>query len=336
MALGFQNLSVTPMIYYKHNDFVRSVHELYQQDGDDRRSAMIALAIMAKSQESDIFNESSIMDKLKTAEIQGISGKLYAIYRLSKSCRLIIAKKNQENIFLFAGNQKIFSEWKANTLQKKLTFDQIKQNSRQLSTIAVEVAATVEMATTEEEYEFNFDDFIKHNPDSVEARIKQAIDVLIIKSSENKASRNQLRKSIQEYRQDIKAYYSLLEHQSPTDYDANLEDETTVASEINSVITTIETKHHVIVTNKVEDAFSLIKSHQLQGGLDATQKLKDEVEFVEMKVKYTMALESLVENMKTGIALSEKTKLINDVVNETLVNDDINTNLIENEENQGV
>jgi hypothetical protein len=276
------------------------------------------------------------MDKLKTAEIQGISGKLYAIYRLSKSCRLIIAKKNQENIFLFAGNQKIFSEWKANTLQKKLTFDQIKQNSRQLSTIAVEVAATVEMATTEEEYEFNFDDFIKHNPDSVEARIKQAIDVLIIKSSENKASRNQLRKSIQEYRQDIKAYYSLLEHQSPTDYDANLEDETTVASEINSVITTIETKHHVIVTNKVEDAFSLIKSHQLQGGLDATQKLKDEVEFVEMKVKYTMALESLVENMKTGIALSEKTKLINDVVNETLVNDDINTNLIENEENQGV
>jgi hypothetical protein len=329
-------MSVTPMIYYKHNNFVRSVHELYQQDGDDRRSAMIALAIMAKSQESDIFKESSIMDKLKTAEIQGVSGKLYAIYRLSKSCRLIIANKNQENILLFAGNQKTFSEWKANTLQKKLTFDQIKQNSRQLSIIAVEVAATVQMAATEEEYEFNFDDFIKHNPDSVEAKIKQAIDTLIIKSSENKASRKNLRKSIQEYRQDIKEYYSLLEHQSPTNYDSTLNDEIAITSEVDNVITTLETKHHVIVTNKVEDAFSLIKSHQLQSGLDATQKLKDEVEFVEMKVKYTMALENLVDNMKIGIALSEKTKLINDVVNENLVKDDIKTNLIENKKNQGV
>jgi hypothetical protein len=276
------------------------------------------------------------MDKLKTAEIQGISGKLYAIYRLSKSCRLIIAKKNQENIFLFAGNQKNFSEWKINTLKNKFTFDQIKHDSRQISTTTIKADKTAEVAVIEEDYEFNFDDFIKHNPDSVEARIKQAIDALIIKSSENKASRNQLRKSIQEYRQDIKEYYSILEHQSPTDYNSSLDDKKTVASEVERVITTIETKHHVIVTNKVEDAFSLIKAHQLQSGLDATQKLKDEVEFVEMKVKYTMALESLVENMKTGIALSEKTKLINDVVNETLVNDDINTNLIENEENQGV
>ena len=315
----FIELSVTPMIYYKHNNFIRSVHELYKQDGDDRHSAMIALAIMAKSQENDIFNESTIMDKLKTAEIQGISGKSYAIYRLSKACRLVVAKKNQENIFLFAGNQKTFSEWKINTLKNKFTFDQIKHDSRQISTTAIKADKIAEVAVIEEDCEFNFDDFIKNNPDSVEAKIKQAIDALIIKSSENKVSRNQLRKSIQEYRQDIKEYYRILEHQSPTDYNSGLEDKKTVASEVEHVITTIETKHHVIVTNKVEDAFSLIKAHQLQSGLDATQKLKDEVEFVEMKVKYTMALESLVENMKTGIALSEKTKLINDVINDKII-----------------
>lgn len=326
------------MIYYKHNNFVPSVHELYQQDGDYRRSAMIALAIMAKSQESDIFNDSIIIDKLSKISSTSILGKhfksdeLYQVYDLPKSCRLVIAHQYQEKILLFVGDTKAFDKWKANTLQTKPTFDQIKHNSRQLSTIAVEATAI----EADEDHEFNFDDFIKHNPDSVEAKIKQAIDALIIKSSENKVSRNQLRKSIQEYRQDIKEYYSILEHQSPTDYNSDLEDKKTVASEVEHVITTIETKHHVIVTNKVEDAFSLIKAHQLQSGLDATQKLKDEVEFVEMKVKYTMALESLVENMKTGIALSEKTKLINDVVNENLVFDDINTNLIENEENQGV
>lgn len=318
------------MIYYKHNNFVRSVHELYQQDGDYRRSAMIALAIMAKSQESDIFNDSLIIDKLNKVSATSISGKLYQVYDLPKSCRLVVANQDQEKILLFVGDTKAFNEWKAHILKEKPNFDKIKHDSRQLSTIAVEVAAT------EENHEFNFDDFIKHNPDSVEAKIKQAIDALIIKSSENKASRKNLRKSIQEYRQDIKAYYSLLEHKSPTDYDANLDDETTVTSEVDNVITTLETKHHVIVTNKVEDAFSLIKAHQLQSGLDATQKLKDEVEFVEMKVKYTMALESLVDNMKTGIALSEKTKLISDVINENLAKDDIKTNFIENEETQGV
>jgi hypothetical protein len=309
------------MIYYKHNDFVRSVHELYQQNGDNHRSAMIALAIMAKSQESDIFNDSLIIDKLSQITAKGISGNSYKIYMLSKSCCLVVAIQNKESIFLFAGNQKKFDGWVAQTVLIKPTFDQIKHDSRQLSIIAVEANKTIEVAAIKED--FDFDDFIKHNPDSIEAKIKQAIDTLIVKSSENKTSRNQLRKSIQEYRQDIKAYYSLLEHQCPTDYDANLEDETTVASEVNSVITTIEIKHHVIVTNKVEDAFSLIKAHQLQSGLDATQKLKDEVEFVEMKVKYTMALESLVENMKTGIALSEKTKLINNIINEELMSENI-------------
>ncbi len=300
------------MIYYKHKNFVRSVHELYQQDGDYRRSAMIALAIMAKSQESDVFNDSIILDKLNTVSVTSISGKLYQVYDLPKSCRLVVANQDQEKILLFAGDNKTFNEWKVSILQTKPTFDKIKHDSRQLSTI-------VEVAVTEEESEFNFDDFIKHNPDSVEARIKQAIDTLISQSSENKISRKVLRKSIQEYRQDIKEYYSLLEHQSPTSYDADLRAEVAVTSEVDNVITTLETKHHVIVTNKVEDAFSLIKAHQLQSGLDATQKLKDEVEFVEMKVKYTMALESLFENMKTGIALSEKTKLINDVINENLV-----------------
>jgi len=311
------------MIYYKHNDFVRSVHELYQQNGDNHRSAMIALAIMAKSQESDIFNDSLIIDKLSQITAKGISGNSYKIYMLSKSCCLVVAIQDKESIFLFAGNQKKFDGWVAKTIQDKPTFDQIKHDSRQISTIAAPVDKTVELAAIEKDCEFNFDDFIKNNPDSVEARIKQAIDSLIIQSSENKASRNQLRKSIQEYRQDIKAYYSLLEHQSPTDYDASLDDGASVTSEVDNVITTLETKHHVIVTNKVEDAFSLIKSHQLQSGLDATQKLKDEVEFVEMKVKYTMALESLVENMKTGIALSEKTKLINNVINEEFMSENI-------------
>ncbi len=319
------------MIYYKHNNFIRSVHEIYQQDGEDRRSAMIALAIMAKSQESDIFNESSIMDKLKTAEIQGISGKLYEIYRLSKTCRLVVAKKNQEKIFLFAGNQKKFSEWKIQTLKSKLTFDQIKHNSRQLSTTTVGVAAI------KKDHDFNFDNFIRNNPDSIEAKIKQAIDTLIIKSSENKASRKQLRQSIQQYRQDIKAYYDLLEHQSPMDYDASLDDKVAIRSEVDNVIRTIEKKHHVIVTNKVEDAFSLINAHQLKNGLDATRKLKDEVEFVEIKVKYTMALESLVDNMKIGIILSEKTKLINDVINENVINENvINENVIKQDINENL
>lgn len=313
------------MIYYKHNDFVRSVHELYQQNGDNHRSAMIALAIMAKSQESDIFNDSLIIDKLNQITAKGISGNSYKIHLLSKLCYLVVAIQDKESIFLFAGNQKKFDGWVAKTIQDKPTFHEIKQNSRQLSTIAIETNKTIEAAAIEadEEPEFNFDDFLKHNPDSVEAKIKQAIDALIIKSSENKASRKNLRKSIQEYRQDIKTYYSLLEHQSPTNYDSTLNDEIAVTSEVDNVITTLETKHHVIVTNKVEDAFSLIKSHQFQSGLNATQKLKDEVEFVEMKVKYTMALESLVDNMKIGIALSEKTKLINDVINESLVDKEV-------------
>ncbi|WML89246.1 hypothetical protein RCF98_09695 [Thiothrix lacustris] len=323
-------MSVTPMIYYKHNNFVRSVHELYQQDGDYRRSAMIALAIMAKSQEGDIFNDSLIIDKLNKVSVTSISGKLYQVYDLQKSCRLVVATKDQEKILLFAGDTKKFNEWRASILKEKPTFEKTKQDSRQLSTI------TVEMAAIEESDEFNFDDFIKNNPDSVEAKIKQAIDMLIIQSSNNKESRKKLRQSIQQYRQDIKEYYNLLEHQNSTDYDANLNDETTIISEIDKVITIIEKKHHTIVTNRVEDTFSFIKSHQLQSGLDATQKLKDEVEFVEIKVKYTMALENLVDNMKIGIALSEKTKLINDVVNENLVKDDIKTNLIENKKNQGV
>ncbi len=311
------------MIYYKHNSFVRSVHELYQQDGDYRRSAMIALAIMAKSQESDIFNESTIIDKLKTAEIQGISGKLYEIYRLSKTCRFVVAKKNQEKILLFVGNHDAFQTWKADTLKAKLTFNELKDNSKQLSKITQEEASSAETLSEEETAEFNFDDFIKQNPDSVEAKIKQAIDTLISQSSENKISRKNLRNAIKQYRQDIKEYYSLLEHKSPTSYDDDLPNETAANTEVDKVITTIDTKHHAIVTHKVEDAFSLIKAHQLENGLAATKTLKDEVDFIEIKVKYAIALESLVENMKTGIALEEKTKRINDVINENLVNEEI-------------
>lgn len=311
-------MSVTPMIYYKHNNFIRSIHELYQKDGDYRRAAMVALAIMAKSQENDIFNDALIIDKLNVVTIQSISGKLYTIYDLPKSCRLVVAMQDQEKILLFVGNHDTFQTWKADTLKAKFAFGELKKNSKQLSKIAQE-----EVSSEEEAVEFNFDDFIKQNPDSVEAKIKQAIDTLISQSSENKVSRKNLRNAIKQYRQDIKEYYSLLEHQNPTSYDNDIPDEMTVNAEIGKVITTIDTKHHAIVTHKVEDAFSLIKAHQLENGLAATKTLKDEVDFIEIKVKYAIALESLVENIKTGIALEEKTKLINDIINENLVNEEI-------------
>lgn len=306
------------MIYYKHNGFIHSIHKLYQKDGDYRRAAMVALAIMAKSQESDVFNDSLIIDKLNTVTVQGISGKLYNVYDLPKSCRLVVAIQDQEKILLFVGNHDTFQTWKADTLKAKFTFSEIKKNSKQLSTIAQE-----ETSSEEETVAFNFDDFIKQNPDSVEAKIKQAIDTLISQSSENKVSRKNLRNAIKQYRQDIKEYYSLLEHKSPTSYDDDLPDEIAANAEVDKVITTIDTKHHAIVTHKVEDAFSLIKAHQLENGLAATKTLKDEVDFIEIKVKYAIALESLIENIKTGIALEEKTKRINDVINENLVNEEI-------------
>lgn len=311
------------MIYYKHNGFIHSIHKLYQKDGDYRRAAMVALAIMAKSQESDVFNDTLIIDKLNTVTIQGISGKLYNVYDLPKSCRLVVAIQDQEKILLFVGNHDTFQTWKADTLKAKLTFNELKNNSKQLSKITQEEVSSEETLSEEETAEFNFDDFIKQNPDSVEAKIKQAIDTLISQSSENKISRKNLRNAIKQYRQDIKEYYSLLEHKSPTSYDDDLPNETAANTEVDKVITTIDTKHHAIVTHKVEDAFSLIKANQLENGLAATKTLKDEVDFIEIKVKYAIALESLVENMKTGIALEEKTKRINDVINENPVNEEI-------------
>lgn len=311
------------MIYYKHNGFIHSIHKLYQKDGDYRRAAMVALAIMAKSQESDVFNDALIIDKLNTVTIQGISGKLYNVYDLPKSCRLVIAIQDQEKILLFVGNHDTFQTWKADTLKAKFAFGELKKNSKQLSKIAQEEASSEEILSEEEALEFNFDDFIKQNPDSVEAKIKQAIDALISQSSENKVSRKNIRNAIKQYRQDIKEYYSLLEHKNPTSYDDDVLDEIAVNAEVDKVITTIDTKHHAIVTHKVEDAFSLIKAHQLENGLAATKTLKDEVDFIEIKVKYAIALESLVENIKTGIALEEKTKRINDVINENLVNEEI-------------
>ncbi|WGZ94176.1 MAG: hypothetical protein QJT81_20725 [Candidatus Thiothrix putei] len=311
-------MSVTLMIYYKHNGFIHSIHKLYQKDGDYRRAAMVALAIMAKSQESDVFNDALIIDKLNTVTIQGISGKLYNVYDLPKSCRLVVAVQDQEKILLFVGNHDTFQTWKADTLKAKFAFSELKKNSKQLSKIAQE-----ETLSEEETAEFNFDDFVKQNPDSVEAKIKQAIDTLISQSSENKVSRKNLRNAIKQYRQDIKEYYSLLEHKNPTSYDDDLPNEMTVNVEVDKVITTVDTKHHAVVTHKVEDAFSLIKARQLENGLIATKTLKDEVDFIEIKVKYAIALESLVENMKTGIALEEKTKRINDVINENPVNEEI-------------
>ncbi|SEA39226.1 hypothetical protein SAMN05660964_01478 [Thiothrix caldifontis] len=310
------------MIYYKHNGFIHSIHKLYQKDGDYRRAAMVALAIMAKSQESDVFNDALIIDKLNTVTIQGISGKLYNVYDLPKSCRLVVAIQDQEKILLFVGNHDTFQTWKADTLKAKFAFSELKKNSKQLSKIAQEETSNEE-TLSEEAVEFNFDDFIKQNPDSVEAKIKQAIDTLISQSSENKVSRKNLRNAIKQYRQDIKEYYSLLEHQNPTSYDNDIPDEMTVNAEVDKVITTIDTKHHAIVTHKVEDAFSLIKAHQLENGLVATKTLKDEVDFIEIKVKYAIALESLVENIKAGISLEEKTKLINDVINENLIDKEV-------------
>lgn len=311
------------MIYYKHNGFIHSIHKLYQKDGDYRRAAMVALAIMAKSQESDVFNDTLIIDKLNTVTIQGISGKLYNVYDLPKSCRLVVAIQDQEKILLFVGNHDTFQTWKADTLKAKLTFNELKNNSKQLSKITQEEVSSEETLSEEETAEFNFDDFIKQNPDSVEAKIKQAIDTLISQSSENKISRKNLRNAIKQYRQDIKEYYSLLEHKIPTSYDDDLPDEIVANAEVDKVITAIDTKHHAIVTHKVEDAFSLIKAHQLENGLAATKTLKDEVDFIQIKVKYAIALESLVENIKTGIALEEKTKRINDVINENPVNEEI-------------
>lgn len=311
-------MSVTPMIYYKHNNFIPSIHEIYKKDNDYRRAAIIALAIMAKCQESDIFTDALIIDKLNAVTIKGISGNLYTVYDLPKLCKLVVATQNQEKILLFFGNHDKFQTWKANTLNTKPTFDELKNNSKQLSKIAQE-----EVSNKEKAVKFNFNDFIQQNPDSIEARIKQAIDTLVSQSSENKVSRKKLRAEIKQYRQDIKEYYKILEYQNPTNYDDNITDEIAINNEVDKVIKTIDTKHHAIVTHKVEDAFSLIKDHQLENGLVATKTLKDEVHFIEIKVKYAMALESLVENLKTGIALEEKIKLINDVINENLVDKDV-------------
>ncbi len=292
------------MNYYKHKDFIRSVHTLYNGSDKSRQAAILALAIMAKSQESDVFGQKLIFDRLSTLLLKKQASKNYYVYDL-KNFRLVIAKDNQDVFFLFAGDQITFNTW-YKTESTTIDLEKIRQESMPISKVSpvkLENIATL-------------DSFIQDNPDSIEAKIKHAIDTLLGQSADNQLKIKQSREAIHQYRQAIRDYYALPDQQRTIETVAEFDSKDAMQAEADATITSIEGQHKQLIINRVDDAFNLINARELHSSLGATQKLKDEVGFVELKIKYVMELESLLASLGTGIKISKKIEQINAVIHD--------------------
>lgn len=302
------------MNYYKHKDFIRSVHTLYNGSDKSRQAAILALAIMAKSQESDVFGQKLIFDRLSTLLLKKQASKNYYVYDL-KNFRLVIAKDNQDVFFLFAGNQITFDNW-YKTESTTIDLEKIRQASTPVSKVSPHPTETITEKPVKPENLATLDSFIQDNPDSIEAKIKHAIDTLLGQSADNQLKVKQSREAIHQYRQAIRDYYALPDQQRTTETVAEFDSKDATQAEADATITSLEGQHKQLIINRVDDAFNLINARELHSSLGATQKLKDEVGFVELKIKYVMELESLLASLGTGIKISKKIEQINAVIHD--------------------
>ncbi|HPE62373.1 MAG TPA: hypothetical protein PLB10_18750 [Thiolinea sp.] len=281
------------MKYYKHPEFISSLHALHDKGGKYRKSADKVLAILAKMQEKSVFADKIIYGISLTKN--GENRIQHCVkYDIGNGCRLVTVKSGSEQILLFSGTHEDTERWfKKNG--KMRTSESVFQGEKDeiLNTVVVDKAVMISSS-------------------NIESTIESLFFSLINESRKNKAGLLKRKENISKIRQDIKIAEAMVKESAeknpekvdiipPSDsYNEN--------DEISLAKNKVEKHDCVNILSNVKEIGQLTKEGRMANAIKIIVPAEQNLKLLRLRLEYIQNLESLVSERKSEMVLREKLK----------------------------
>lgn len=278
-----ERLSVI-MKYYKHPDFIKSLHTLYRKDDKYRQAAMRVLAILAKIQEQDVFSSNEIIHRINQTKNGEKRVSNCIKYDLGSGCRLVTTKNNEEQIFLFAGTHDNTETWLNNHKRKTFSKIDIKNKKDKIPILKNLSKENINI------------------PTDVHDVVESAFNNLLNESRANKYSISTRRNEIADIRENIRISMAELNNSKLTECDKNYNEQ----NEIKNTKNDISKYNCQNMMEYIQKTDKLVKENNIKDASKLVEPMESNIALLKLRLKYIQSLEMLISEMKSEITFREK------------------------------